>query len=122
MATQLERLPSGCHCGGVAHHHSRRMHYHVSPCRRHRPAPAKTRLMDPTSKERLWGWRHALDASFVRGFVIGLLILLVAVPLCIWLLQVAGKINPERRAELCDRYRYWLTFIPLMIGQVLHWD
>jgi phosphatidate cytidylyltransferase len=75
--------------------------------------------MDAASKERLWGWKHALDALFVRGFIIGLVVLLVAVPLCIWLLQVSGKITPERRAELWARYRSWLIFIPLMIGPIL---
>jgi len=75
--------------------------------------------MDPSFKERLWGWKHALDAPFVRGFIIGLVILLIAVPLCIWLLQVTGKISPERRAELWARYGSWLIFIPLMIGPIL---
>ena len=28
--------------------------------------------MDAASKERLWGWKHAIDTPFVRGFVIGL--------------------------------------------------
>jgi phosphatidate cytidylyltransferase len=67
----------------------------------------------------LWGWKHALDAPFVRGFIIGLIILLVAVPLCIWLFEGTGKITPERRAELWARYRSWLIFIPLMIGPIL---
>jgi phosphatidate cytidylyltransferase len=75
--------------------------------------------MDPLSKERLWGWKHALDAPFVRGFIIGLIVLLVTVPLCIWLLQVTGKITSERRAELWARYFSWLIFIPLMIGPIV---
>jgi phosphatidate cytidylyltransferase len=75
--------------------------------------------MDAASKERLWGWDHALDSRFVRGFLVGLIILLVAVPLFIWILQAAGKIGPERRSELWARYRSWLVFIPLMIGPVL---
>ena len=75
--------------------------------------------MDAASKERLWGWRHAIDTPFVRGFVVGLIILLVAVPLLIWLLQLSGKLRPERRSELWDRYRSWLIFIPLMVGPVL---
>jgi phosphatidate cytidylyltransferase len=75
--------------------------------------------MDAVSKERLWGWKHALDAPFVRGFVIGLVVLLIVVPLCIWLLQITGKISPERRDELWARYGSWLIFIPLMIGPVL---
>src|SRR6266581_930414 len=75
--------------------------------------------MDAASRERLWGWNHALDSRFVRGFLLALVILLIAVPLCIWILQAVGKIGPERRTELWARYRSWLIFIPLMIGPVL---
>ena len=60
--------------------------------------------MNAASKQRLWGYNHALDAPFVRGFLMGLGVLLVIVPLAIWLLQVMGKINPERRRELWARY------------------
>lgn len=75
--------------------------------------------MDATSKERLWGYRHALDASFVRGLLLGLAVVLVIVPLWIWLLQVAGWTSLERRRELWARYRSWLVFIPLMVGPIL---
>jgi phosphatidate cytidylyltransferase len=75
--------------------------------------------MDPISKQRLWGWRHCLDTPFARDFIIGLVVLLVAVPLVIWGLQAAGRIGNERRAELWARYRSWLIFIPLMILPVL---
>jgi phosphatidate cytidylyltransferase len=75
--------------------------------------------MDVASKQRLWGYDHALDTSFVRAFLIGLVVLLVIVPLCLWLLQVLGKLNPERRRELWARYRSWLVFIPLIVGPVL---
>ena len=75
--------------------------------------------MDPLTKARLWSWRHCLDTSFVRGFLIGVLILLAAVPLIILVLQAPGKIDANRRAELWARYRSWLIFAPLMIGPVL---
>jgi phosphatidate cytidylyltransferase len=75
--------------------------------------------MDAASKQRLWGWDHALDAPFVRGFLMGLVVLLVFVPLSILLLQVMGRINPERRRELWARYLSWLVFIPLMVGPLL---
>lgn len=75
--------------------------------------------MDVASRQRLWGYDHALDSSFVRGFLMGLAVLLVAVPLSLWLLQTLGKLNPERRCELWARYRSWLVFIPLIVGPVL---
>jgi phosphatidate cytidylyltransferase len=75
--------------------------------------------MDAAARQRLWGCNHALDSPFVRGFLVGLGVLLVVVPLCIWLLQVTGKARPERRPELWARYRSWLIFIPLMIGPIL---
>ena len=75
--------------------------------------------MDARSKERLWGWHHALDTPFARGFLIGLLALLVLVPVCLWLLRISGRTGPERRRELWARYRSWLVFIPLMVGPVL---
>jgi len=75
--------------------------------------------MDAPSKQRLWGWNHALDAPFVLGFLVGLGVLLVIAPLVLWLLQVMGKINPERRRELWARYWSWLVFIPLIVGPIL---
>jgi phosphatidate cytidylyltransferase len=75
--------------------------------------------MDASSKERLWGYRHALDPPFVRGFLIGLLALLIAAPLCLWILQISRKTPLERRRELWARYRSWLVFVPLMVGPIL---
>ncbi len=75
--------------------------------------------MDATSKQRLWGYNHALDTPFVRGFLVGLAIVLAIVPLCIWLLEVVGKTGPERRRELWARYRSWLLFAPLIVGPIL---
>src|SRR4051794_25002294 len=85
----------------------------------YRALSPKPFLMDPASKERLFGWRHCLDTKFEQGFMLGLLVLLLAVPLVIWVLQAAGKLSGERRAELWARYRSWLIFIPLMIVPVL---
>jgi phosphatidate cytidylyltransferase len=75
--------------------------------------------MDATSKERLWGYNHALDTPFVRGFLVGLALLLAIAPLCLWLLQVTGKTGPERRRELWARYRSWLLLAPLIVGPIL---
>ena len=75
--------------------------------------------MDLASKQRLWGYDHALDTPFVRGFLVGLAVLLVIVPFCIGLLQLLGKLNPERRGELWARYRSWLVFTPLIVGPVV---
>ena len=75
--------------------------------------------MDPISKQRLWGSSHALDSSFVRGFLVVLAGVLVVVPLIFWLLKVAGKSGPDRQRELWARYRSWLIFIPLMVGPIL---
>jgi phosphatidate cytidylyltransferase len=75
--------------------------------------------MDPISKERLWGYQRALDAPFVRGFLLCLAGLLLVVPVCFWILQITGKVDLERRRELWARYRSWLVFAPLMVGPIL---
>jgi len=75
--------------------------------------------MDATAKERLWDYRHAFDAPFVRAFLLVLAILLIVVPLCLWFLQATGRVNVERRSELWARYRSWLVFIPLMVVPIL---
>ena len=75
--------------------------------------------MNPASKQRLWGFDHALDTPFVRDLLIALVSLLVIAPLCIWLLQALGKITPEHRRELWARYRSWLIFIPLIVAPIL---
>ena len=75
--------------------------------------------MDPISRERLWGFNHALDAPFVRWFLVGVLLLLAAVLVLLCSLQFAGKLEVERRRELWARYRSWLVFAPLMIGPIL---
>jgi phosphatidate cytidylyltransferase len=75
--------------------------------------------MDAITKQRLWGFNHALDSAFVRGFVISVGLVLVMVPLIVWILQIAKKINGERSKELWARYRSWLVFIPLIVGPIL---
>ena len=75
--------------------------------------------MDESTKQRLWGVDHALDAPFVRGFLVALIVILVLVPVVIWVLRVAGKSTPEQQRELWARYRSWLIFIPLMVGPIL---
>ena len=75
--------------------------------------------MNAASKQRLWGWNHAVEAPLVRGFLMGLGVLLVTVPLAICLLQMTGKLDPQRRRELWARYLSWLVFIPLMVGPIL---
>jgi hypothetical protein len=61
--------------------------------------------MDAATRQRLWGYDHALDTPFVRGFLAGLAGILITVPLCLWLLQATGQISPERQRELWARYR-----------------
>ena len=75
--------------------------------------------MDTATKDRLWGWQHALDIGFVRGFLASLAVLLIVVPLGLWVLQATGKVGVERRGELWARYRSWLIFIPMMVGPIL---
>src|SRR5436190_4404841 len=75
--------------------------------------------MEASSKARLWGWNTALDSVFVRGFLLSLGIILIAVPLILWVLKLTRGSNAERQRELWARYWSWLIFIPLMIGPVL---
>jgi phosphatidate cytidylyltransferase len=75
--------------------------------------------MDAASKQRLFGYDHALDAAFVREFLLGVGVLLTLAPLSMLLLRATGKINDDRRRELWARYRSWLIFAPLMIGPIL---
>jgi len=75
--------------------------------------------MDLASKQRLWGYDHAFDAPFVRGFVIGLIALILLAPTSVWFLQAVGKLDVERRRELWARLFSWLIFIPLIVGPLL---
>jgi phosphatidate cytidylyltransferase len=75
--------------------------------------------MDASSKARLWGWDTALESTFVRGFLVSLSILLIAVPVIFWVLKITDGSKIDRQRELWARYWSWLIFIPLMIGPVL---
>lgn len=55
-------------------------------------------------------------ATAITGFIVGLLAL---TPLIFWLLDRAGRLTPQLRAELWKRYRSWLVLAPLMAGPVL---
>lgn len=76
-------------------------------------------MIDPVTRDRLFGWRHALDNPFVRTFLEGLVALLALAPLLIFTLARSGKISPKLQGELWARYRSWLVFIPMMIGPIL---
>jgi phosphatidate cytidylyltransferase len=70
--------------------------------------------VSPETRDRLFGYEHALDHPVTVGISAGVLAVLVAAPVVIWLLVRLGKVGHGQREELLKRYTSWLVLIPLM--------
>ncbi len=75
--------------------------------------------MTADTLHRWFAVRNAFAAPLVTPVVIGLAVVLAAFPLGLVVADRGGRVSPELRRELWDRYRSWLIFIPLMFGPVL---
>lgn len=75
--------------------------------------------MKSESLSRLFDPRSAFDAPITLWITVGLGVVLAVIPLILWLLSVAGKINAKLRGEILLRYYAWLVIIPVLIVPVL---
>jgi len=75
--------------------------------------------MNSVTKARLFDATSAFDHPVVRGFAIALAIVLVITPVIFLVLAAAGKLQPNLKKDLWDRYWSWLIFIPMMVLPVL---
>lgn len=76
-------------------------------------------MMDPATRQRLFGYSNALDSPLVKGVLIAVIAVLIVVPILVWFLDSRGKLTASLRKDLWARYFSWLVFIPLMLGPVL---
>lgn len=75
--------------------------------------------MDPTTKERLFGFRSAFDHPVTLWITVSVVVGLVFALLVIWLLKVTGRVGPEQHGELLKRTRSWAVMTPLLMIPVL---
>ena len=72
-----------------------------------------------STRERLFGFEHALDHPVTIAIVAAVALALVLAPAVIFLLRRLGRIDSTQRDELMKRYRSWLVLVPLMAIPVL---
>jgi phosphatidate cytidylyltransferase len=77
--------------------------------------------MNQTTRERLFGYRHAFDDPVTTALTLTVVVLLLLAPIIIFILTRSTKVNDARARELWDRYRSWiwlalLMFIPILAG------
>ena len=75
--------------------------------------------MKSESLARLFDARNAFQEPVTLWITAGIAVALTVIPLIIWLLSAAGKVNSKLRAELLLRYYSWLVIIPVLIVPVL---
>lgn len=75
--------------------------------------------MNPSTRQRLFGFYHAFDSRLVLGLTIAVAAILILTPLIYLILEKKGKFNEKLRRELWERYLSWLVLAPLIIGPVL---
>jgi phosphatidate cytidylyltransferase len=69
--------------------------------------------------ERLFGFRRAFDEPVVVLVVCVVAIALALAPVVIFLLDVAGRLNPPKKSDLWRRYLSWLVMVPLALAPIL---
>jgi phosphatidate cytidylyltransferase len=75
--------------------------------------------LNPATRERLFGYKHAFDHPVTRWMTLAIVVVLVIAPLVIVLLARLGRVGPSQRQELMRRYTSWLVIIPLMLVPIL---
>jgi phosphatidate cytidylyltransferase len=75
--------------------------------------------LDPISRGRLFGWRHAFDHPVTVVLLIGVAAILLAAPLILVVLCRTGIVGPGQRRELWQRYWSWLVLVPVLGVPVL---
>src|SRR5438046_5312626 len=77
--------------------------------------------MNPITRERLFGFRHAFDDPVTIVLTLTALILFLLAPLLIFIVTRAANSTSNKRKELWDRYRSWIwlaafILIPILAG------
>src|SRR6266446_3192682 len=77
--------------------------------------------MNPITRERLFGFRHAFDDRVTVVLTLTALILFLLAPLLILIVTRAANSTSDKRKELWDRYRSWIwlaafILIPILAG------
>ena len=75
--------------------------------------------MSDATRERLFGWQHGLEHPVVLWVTAALAVVLLLLPILLWRLSRAKRVDDKMRRELWQRYITWLVLIPLMIGPLL---
>ena len=75
--------------------------------------------MDPVTRDRLFGFRHAFDSPVTLGITVAVVAVLVVAYAATWLLHAMGRTSPALHDELRKRVRSWAVMAPLLIGPVL---
>ena len=77
--------------------------------------------MNPTTRERLFGFRHAFDDRITVFLILAALVLFVLAPLLIFIATRRPNTTSDKTKELWDRYRSWIwlalcILIPILAG------
>lgn len=75
-------------------------------------------MNDPT-RERLFGWRHALDHPATVWLLVSVVAVLVFATTLVAVLDRLGKLTPELRRELRLRLWSWCLLVPALVLPVL---
>jgi phosphatidate cytidylyltransferase len=75
--------------------------------------------VEPSTRERLFGYEHAFDNPVTLWITVGLAVVLAVAPIIFLVLSRLGKISPDLCQELFRRYYSWLVLVPLMLVPVL---
>jgi phosphatidate cytidylyltransferase len=75
--------------------------------------------MNPATRERLFGFRHAFDSPVTLWVTIAVIAALLIAAIIIWLLRAAGRTSEKLHHELVKRVVSWAVMTPLLLGPVL---
>src|SRR5438270_7346867 len=75
--------------------------------------------MNPITRERLFGFRHAFDDRVTVVLTLTALILFLLAPLLIFIVTRTANSAPDKRKELWDRYRSWIWLAAFILIPVL---
>src|SRR5438105_6821366 len=75
--------------------------------------------MNPATRERLFGFRHAFDSPVTLWITIAVIAALLIAAIIIWLLRAAGRTSDKLHDELVKRVVSWAVMTPLLLGPVL---
>src|SRR5438309_3054794 len=75
--------------------------------------------MDPVTKERLFGFRHAFDSPVTLWITLSVIAALLIASVIIWYLHARGRTSDKLHDELVKRVVSWAVMTPLLLGPVL---